>query len=336
MPKPSRRALSRPYDIITIGSGSQDVFLESHAFEKIRDPDAPDGFDACVPLGSKLAIDRLTVEIGGGAVNAAVTLRRFGYRTACLTRLGTDAAGIMLRSRLATEKIDCSLIQEDAKLPTAYSVILLSDQGFRSILAFRGAANALSHRDIPWEHISTDWIYLASTGGNATFLKQLFMREKKNWNYLAWNPGNGEIALGLSALKPFLAKTAFLILNRNEAAELAHCPPRDLSTIFDTLGPLPRYALAVTDGQHGAYVYSRGSVWHARPISAPRRNTTGAGDAFGSALTAVAARTGDIETGLRAGTLNAASVISHMGATAGILKSAPSTRELNRVRVTMI
>ena len=67
-------------DILAIGSATQDIFITSSAFEPRRDASAPDGLDACFPLGSKLALDGLFMASGGGATNAAVSLTRFHPR----------------------------------------------------------------------------------------------------------------------------------------------------------------------------------------------------------------------------------------------------------------
>ncbi|MDO8599637.1 MAG: carbohydrate kinase family protein, partial [bacterium] len=64
------------YDIITIGSATQDVFLRSKAWETKEDPRSPTGLNACLPFGSKVPIEDLHFTTGGGATNAAVTFAR--------------------------------------------------------------------------------------------------------------------------------------------------------------------------------------------------------------------------------------------------------------------
>src|SRR5438128_1388556 len=81
------------FDVVTIGAATQDVFLQSSSFEEVRNPYAPDGLDACLPLGSKINLHDITLASGGGASNAAVAFARFGLKTACVTRVGTDGAG---------------------------------------------------------------------------------------------------------------------------------------------------------------------------------------------------------------------------------------------------
>jgi sugar/nucleoside kinase (ribokinase family) len=326
-------AKSRSVDILTIGAATRDVFILSPRFKSVRDPNAPDGFDTCFPLGAKIDVDNIVFETGGGATNAAVTFVRFGFKTATVARLGKDIGGRELVERLAEHGIDTHALQEDPREGTGYSLILVSGSGQRAILVYRGASRNIDPKRIDWKRLDPSWIYLTSVAGNAQILKSIFSQVKTRKMNVAWNPGNAELELGLKTLTPWLVQTDILILNREEAAELADAAPRHLDRILHRLSPLPRQALVITDGQHGAYVHTRGTTWYAPALSGKRINTTGAGDAFGSAFTAAAIKTGNIEVGLRAGMLNSFGVITHMGAKAGILKTFPSSKDLKRVTV---
>lgn len=325
--------MNNNFDIVTIGAATRDVFLQSDRFKSVKNSEAPDGFDACFPLGSKIDLDEVLFETGGGATNAAVTFARFGLKTACVARIGQDLGGLEIKEKLALEKIDVSHLQIDPKLRTGYSLILLSGAGFRSILVFRGASRNLKSTALDPKKVSAKWFYMSSVGGNEKLLRDIFTIAKKSKTRVAWNPGNAELAHGLKKLTPLLLETDILILNREEAASLAEAPPRHLESILNLLGTLPRQALVVTDGEEGAFVYTRGTTWYSPAISGKRVNTTGAGDAFGSAFVAEAMQSGNLEKGLRAGMLNSFGVITHMGAKAGILKRAPTEAEMKRVKV---
>ncbi|MEO5927179.1 MAG: carbohydrate kinase family protein [Patescibacteria group bacterium] len=326
-------AKSRNAQVLTIGAATRDVFIQSPRFKMERDADAPDGFETCFPLGAKIDIDKIIFETGGGATNAAVTFVRFGLKTATVARIGNDLGGRELRERLVTHGIDVSSLQEDKTEGTGYSLILVSGTGQRAILVYRGASRHIDAKKINWNAIDPSWVYLTSVAGDKTILKDIFAQTRKRKVNVAWNPGNAELEIGLKALMPWIAETDILILNREEAAELADTAPRHLDGIFHRLSPLPRQALVVTDGAHGAYVHARGTTWYAPALHGKRINTTGAGDAFGSAFTAMAIKSGNLETGLRAGMLNSLGVITHMGAKSGILKKIPSNADLARVKV---
>ncbi|HEU0051165.1 MAG TPA: carbohydrate kinase family protein [Patescibacteria group bacterium] len=324
------------FDLLTIGAATQDVFLKSAHFEEIKDTYAPDGMDACFPLGSKIRVDDVTFATGGGATNAAITFARFKLKTACLARIGRDEAGQSILTQLQKEKIWTHAFQIDEKQKTAYSVILLSGTGHRSILTYRGASGAIQAVKIPWKTLRTKWLYITSLNGDLELLRRLFVFAEKTNARIAWNPGNAELTHGMKKLEPFLVRTSILLLNREEAAVLAELPPRHLEQILGHLGIYPQSALVVTDGQKGAYVRSEGKTLFAPALKAKRVNTTGAGDAFGSAFVASFIKSKDAKLALQAGTLNATSVICHMGAKAGILKKAPSAWELRKVKTVVI
>jgi len=322
------------FDIVTIGSATRDVFVWSSHFEQKKDKKAPDGWDACLPFGAKIPIDKILFETGGGATNAAVTFARAGYKTACISRVGDDMGGHEVVAQLKREKINTRGIEHDPKYSTAYSIILLSKNGSRAILTARGASKHLIENTIPWKRLSSQWIYLTSLAGDRRLLREIFSHAKRTKIHIAWNPGSAEISLGLKSLLPYLMQSGIVTLNREEAAALADVSPRQLDRIFTALGSLPQIALVVTDGPHGAYAYAHGNIWYAPAANGKAINTTGAGDAFGSGFVAALMKDNNIIHALKAGTLNALGVVTHMGAKAGILKHKPTKRDLARVKIT--
>ncbi len=324
------------FDVLTIGAATRDVFVKSKHFERIPSESAPDGWNACLPLGAKIPIDELVFETGGGATNAAVTFRRFGLKTACVSRVGEDTGGREIVAQLKQERVNASGVETDQQARTGYSIILLAGTGHRTILVARGASEHLEKNTIHWNRLRSRWIYLTSVAGDAIVLKKIFSHVKRQQTRIAWNPGNAEIELGLKKLLPHVLQTDVLLLNREEAAELSDCSPRDLHCIFKTLGSLPRLVFVLTDGSRGAYAHTRGMMWHAPVMKGKILNTAGAGDAFGSAFVATLLQHGDITTALQAGTLNAFSVVRHMGAKRGILERAPTKQKMARVKVKII
>lgn len=331
--KKEKRAI---FDIVTIGSAVQDVFLKSGAFLEQKDAHAPDGVDACFPMGAKLTLDDVFFDTGGGGTNAASTFARLGFRTSCVIRVGTDVSAEAIHRQLHDDGIDTSCVQIDPKLKTGYSTILLSKEGHRSILSYRGASGAIDETQIPWTSFRTPWIYLTSVAGKRRVLERVFRQAAADKTHIAWNPGGGELSLGLEKLTPWILACDFLSLNREEAAALAGVPPRHVESAIHRLGPLPRQALMVTDGAAGAYVHSRGVTWFAKTMRGTRVNTTGAGDAFGSGFTAGAIKTGNLENALAVGMLNAHGVVMAMGAKQGILTRVPSRLAMKRVPIRKI
>ncbi|MBU0712138.1 carbohydrate kinase family protein, partial [bacterium] len=206
------------FDVLTIGAATRDVFVQSSRFKNIKDPAAPDGLDACFPLGAKIDLNNVVFETGGGATNAAVTFARFGLKTACVARVGKDPGGKEIKKKLTNEGIDTSYIQTDDKQCTGYSFILVSDTGQRAILVYRGASAKIDAKLIDWKRIKPEWIYLTSLAGDETLLKKVFLEAKKSGARIVWNPGNAELHLGHKKLTPYLLQCDILLLNREEAA----------------------------------------------------------------------------------------------------------------------
>ena len=323
------------FDVITVGAATQDIFLRSSAFEVTKDASAPDGVETCFPLGSKIGVDELITASGGGATNAAATFAGLGLKTGCICRVGKDQAGKIILKELKRRRISKKFVQRDPRLPTATSIILLAGGGHRAILTYRGVSNALRTDELP-RKLKARWLYATSFGGDARLLRTMFEKAEQKKVKVAWNPGGRELALGLTKLTMFLRITDVLILNREEAALLSGKSAQDMRGLIKALKDLPRQALTITDGQKGAYLCAEGKVWFAPSLKAKRINTTGAGDAFGSALVTGLIHQLAPEDALRLAMLNATSVVSHMGAKTGVLQNMPTEREMKRIRVKTI
>jgi len=138
--------------------------------------------------------------------------------------------------------------------------------------------------------------------------------------HLTWNPGGRQIAAGIEAplnsrLLPF---TDLLLLNLEEALTFTHT-----STLNDAIAKLTGSGakrICVTDGRRGATA-TDGSRLYRCPCddSVEVVDTTGAGDAFGTGVTWALLKGLPFPTALKAGTLNAASVVGAFGAQAGLL-----------------
>ncbi|MBI2482858.1 carbohydrate kinase family protein [Candidatus Uhrbacteria bacterium] len=326
------------HDIITIGSATEDVFLRSSAWEVREDADSPTGLDQCLPLGGKIPIDELQITTGGGATNAAVTFARLGQlRTACVCRIGaTDTSGRAIVAALREARIATPFVQSDAKLRTGFSLILLSGSGERTILTHRGASHAIAPARIPWPRLRAHWFYITSLAGNRTLLRRILSHAERIGAQVAWNPGNDELAWGWDTLAPLVRRCAVINMNREEALVATRCAADDLTGMLTTLHAHAPHAMRIallTDGKQGAYAFDGARTWHIPSRNIPAINTTGAGDAFGSAFVLGRIHGWDIPDALRLGLANAEGVITHMGAKVGILRKLPSRHALQRYEV---
>jgi ribokinase len=88
-------------------------------------------------LGRETFAESYTTALGGGAGIVAITLARLGLRSALVSRVGADAAGIGLLAQLRAERVDIEHVEVLRDKPTDISVAFTceTDRGFLSHLA---------------------------------------------------------------------------------------------------------------------------------------------------------------------------------------------------------
>lgn len=311
------------YDIITFGSAIRDTFvkLEKEDHYIIKDPHLIEKRAFHFPLGSKIEVEKIYVFSGGGGTNTAATFSNQGYKTAFCGKVGKDKRGEAIIEELKRLGIGTQFIKKDKKYPTAYSLIISSPSGERTIFVYRGVSHYLTKKEIPWQRLKAKWFYLATLNGKTS---QLFADivdfAKKNQIKIACNPGNTQIKLGLRILKPILRKIDILILNREEAALLTKIPYQAEKATLKKLNELCPGIVIVTKGEEGAVLSDKKFLYSAPAFRVKTFEKTGAGDAFGSGFLAKYIKTQDIPRSLQFAIANASFCIKEIGAKNGLLK----------------
>lgn len=313
------------FDIITIGTATRDVFLRSSKFKVLRDPEHlkklgfVTGEAECFALGSKLAVEAPVFAFGGGAANAAVTFARQGLATAAVMKVGGDEDGEAVVTNLKKERVT-PFAARDKKTGTAYSVALLTTQGERTILSYRGASEDLARRDVPLNKFSARWAYIAPGAIPLTLMRDLVVFMKKRGTSIAMNPSGFYAAMGPEKLKPLLAQLDVVIVNREEATLMTGIDFTKERKVFKKFDDLVPGLAVVTDGPRGAKVSDGRYLYTAETFKEKKLvDRTGAGDAFGSGFVAGLIEKRDIHYALRLAAANATSVVEQVGAQAGIL-----------------
>lgn len=325
------------YDVICVGSATQDVFVSSDQTRliTIRDLESDQTY-LSYEYGAKLAVDELFISTGGGANNTAISFSRMGLSTGIICEIGDDDAGRMIERVLRDEGVSTGMISRNPALKTGYSVILTGPTGDRTVLVHRGAGCDLTRPEVDWGSLrQTKWLYLSSLGGDSADLWGEFAAFAcDNSLKLAINPGSYQIKHGLNALVPILSVTEVLFLNNREACQLTGIDPKrgdeDERKALQVLVEAGAQTVVMTMGAEGAIAYDGASF---QVVPAPRVQVVsnlGAGDAFASGCVAALHRGLSLPEALKVGTLNSGSVIGHMGATDGLLKWEAVAAELGR------
>lgn len=303
--------------IVSLGSALQDIYLIDH-----DDLVATNIGDASifgkVLVGSKVDIDKLSYEVGGGGVNSAITFARHGHEAIFLGNVARDPAGAAIIKALDREGVDTSYINFLERKTTGTSVVLLDTKsGERTILTCRGASEQFgnfSEGDL--DLAQPDWLYVTTLRGDMDTLTRFFKKAHAMDVKIMFNPGVKELE-NAKELIGLLKYVDVLNVNKSEAAKIVPG-----ATLVELLYRLSSYVetVIITDGAmggiagNGAEVYRFG-IYEDRKV----KDATGAGDAFGSGFLAHLAAGKSFKSSLIFASANSTAVVSKLGANKGIL-----------------
>ncbi len=310
------------FDLVTIGTATRDVFLRSDSFFILEDKKhAPGGKAECFPLGAKIDIGEPVFTIGGGAANAAITGARQGLKTAAVFSVGNDESGETIIEVLKEEGVKIYPEIHD-NLGTAYSTIMLQENGERTVLVYRGASEEMSYDDLFFGSLKTKWVYITPGGLPFGVISNAIKTARKNGAKVAINPSSHYIKTGKNFLREIMTMIDVVIMNREEAAEFTGVAQDDEAGIFKAFDGLVLGLAVMTDGRNGVSV-SDGKILHHAGVFKEKQiaDRTGAGDAFGSGFVAALINGYGEKDAVRIASANATSVVEQIGAQAGILRT---------------
>ncbi len=267
------------FQVITVGSATTDAFVFTNLDEIQLKKDKFIGY----PSGSKLLIDELFFDVGGGGTNSAVAFSRLGLKTAFLGCLGKDINSEKILENLRKNNVKFIGFRIDK--PTGYSVILDSKEHNRTILTYKGASNFLNFKIKP-RKLKTKWFYFSSMTGKSLEMQKKLAYHAKNKNIkIAYNPSEYQVKQH-EKIYPILKNTEILVLNKEEAQILCKNNSSDIKLLLSLLHNLGPKIACITDGSKGAYLSTKEMVFRVKPNNIPVIERTGAGDAFASSLVA--------------------------------------------------
>lgn len=98
--------------------------------------------------GTSLFFDTLQMHPGGCAYNTGVDAARLGLKVAVLGKLGTDSFGDIIVQNLKNEGVDIRGVRRTDESNTAFSFIMIPDDGQRRIYTTSGIINSYGYQDI--------------------------------------------------------------------------------------------------------------------------------------------------------------------------------------------
>lgn len=317
--------MKKNYQIITIGSCIRDIIFYTDQAEFIKNPkDDPTklyllGFE----YGAKIKSDEIFYSFGGGAANTAVNFASLGLKTGIISCLGQDGLGQEIIQRLKSKRVEISFLETSKKNFTGLSFLVIDKKtNEHFVLVSYGANNDLSVTQKTLTKINTEWFYLSSLNSRdwPKIIERVIGTNKK----IAWNPGAMQLKAGFKHLKKYFKNIEVLILNKDEAIELClssglrmkNWQAKNLAEIIWGWGP---NIVVLTDGAAGAWIYAANKCYFGKPHHNKPKDTTGAGDCFGSTFVAGLIKSNNINLAIKLAIANTTSLVFTPGAQEGLL-----------------
>jgi len=348
---------------LTVGGAMLDTIaiIQSDRIERMTMRNADTDF-LLLEEGRKIEASDISGHVGGGAVNAAVSLARAGHDVSTLVKLGKDDRAERVLTRLGDEGVSTRWVVRDGRAPTGASVLVASHERNAAIFTFRGANTLLEPADLKGGAFGVDLVYISSlSNDSADRFPELIAAAKANCACVATNPGTRQLSARGGAFFDVLGDIDILCINAREAEvlvptlvprcgeggtplEAANARPNPRLMAQGLQGSdfhmsLPRFMcelrragvdnVVVTDGMHGAYLAEGDAIHWCPVLQSEVVGTAGAGDAFASTLAAKIAGNASAEAALQAATCNAASVVGAIDTQTGLLGEEELTTSVN-------
>lgn len=339
--------MTKQIKIITIGGATFDIFVKANdqAIMRLTTPNKRDEW-LCLRYGGKVIVDNVIETFGGGAANTAIAFSRMGFNSSFVGKVGAEYGDKVVKN-FKKSGVNTNFVKTTTKDKTAFSTIINTFDGDRTVLGYSGANKYFNYKDLPLNELKdADWFFLNHlTEENSKIPGEILKILNKNPNIkLAWNPGHEQLVQGISKWKKLLNRTEILFLNKEEAALFSKTPYMLAGIKKDdpechihvARNFLPPYAddvsaimlkffktgvknVVITDGKNGSQASDGDRIFFSPVFSHKRIDTLGAGDAFSSGFTSSVILGKSLKDSLIYGTLNANSVINHFGAQDGLL-----------------
>lgn len=307
-----------------------------------------------IEQGRKIPAESIDSHVGGGACNVATSLARRGWRVTPFCRTGADLNAEAIRAHFEREGVDQSLMMTAPEEGTGVSVMIAAYDRNAAIFVHRGANEGVRAEDVAQAAFGQPALFYVAplSSSSADQFGPLLAAGKAAGAFTAANPGIRQLSSRTDGFFQALDRLDLLSLNAVEAAALVpaliargasecgsgraaplpqnapellrrglHSGGCDLGLrdFFEAVqGFGPRWVL-ITDGAAGAYLNGPEGMIFCPPAPAEVAGTAGAGDAYCSTLASTLATGGGQAEALVAAAVNAASVVSRVNTTDGLL-----------------
>lgn len=303
-------------DLLTIGDiklNSYIVIPEASVMCELKMPECR----LCISYGKKIPVDAFVTQIAGSAPNVAIGVAKYDLNTAVFSIMGEDDTYEHAVRFLEKHKVATNFIHTQKNINSSTSVVL-NFKGESTLFV----AHASPEYRLPKKMPSAKYLHISELGAG---YEKLFIEITKiavaKKSLISFNPGAIQLKERKKELMGLIAFTDILFLNMTEARGLIGLQNgEEVHALMAGLKNLGPRIIVVTDGKNGAYTFDGKQLDHAPMFPGELVESTGAGDAFSSGFLGAILKKKSLVEALKYGAVNAASVVGHVGPTAGLLR----------------
>lgn len=316
--------MARKLDVICVGKTTIDQFLILKQKTVKYHLDTKTGY-LSFKHGEKINADEVEFSLGGNAANVAVGLSRLGLSAGLCSEVGDDEFSLKIRNELARENIDRSYVTHAKDTYSSFSVII-DFKGERTIFGRKMQRK----NDFRFYDLWAKYVFLTSLEREwRRPYKQALWHLIKKGGKLAFNPGTLQLKEGRDVTLQILGHSDLLFVNKEEAESLILGHERrktdnEIGYIRHLLTKLQKMGakiVVITNGKRGSHAIDEyGNFYIEGLFPGEVVERTGAGDAYTAGFLAATVCGKPVKEAMRWGAVNAASVVSKVGATSGLLE----------------
>ncbi|OGH17331.1 MAG: hypothetical protein A3C22_02050 [Candidatus Levybacteria bacterium RIFCSPHIGHO2_02_FULL_37_10] len=317
------------FDVVAVGNATLDIFLwvqETNKHFRLNEETK----ELCIKAGDKALVDNAYLMVGGNAANVSVGLSRLGFKTSIVAEIGEDEFAQKIINSLAEEGVSEAFLQKTHNKSSSFSVII-NYKSERTIFA-----EAIEkEQNFSFENISAKWVYLTALSEKWEEAYKKTLEFTKNNNVkLAFNPGTLQLDSGGELTEEIIKNSEIVFLNKEEAAKICNAAiTNEENFIRELLLQIKNKGakiVVITDGINGSFLIDpQNNIFFHKATDVNAVERTGAGDAYASGFLSAVLAGKNYQTAMKWGSENAASVISKVGAMAGLLRTEEMEKKEN-------
>ncbi|OOM82069.1 putative sugar kinase YdjH [Clostridium puniceum] len=265
--------MSKNLDVICIGAAIVDIPLQ---------PVSKNIFDI-----ESYPLNRISMTIGGDAINEATIISRLGHKVALMSRIGKDAAGNFILEACEKDNIDVKSIHIDENVDTSINVGLVTEDGERTFVTNRnGSLWRTTIEDVDFDRFKdARLLSLASIFNNPLLngpaLEKIFMEAKKSNLIICADMIKARLCETLEDIRKALSYVDYFFPNYEEACIITG--KTDLNEIADIFLECGVKNVVIKTGKKGCYIKNNKQTLEIPACKNIKAiDTIGAGDNFAS------------------------------------------------------